>query len=121
MFTGHADERSERSMAQEIVEGKEWTDVDGIAGYLEIYGSDEDPIFYHGKDTTPRALGYSEIGNVDSRRVRISYYGIKNDKHQLIRNGTLVGMLRDRMKLYVDRAKPKSKKIVKHCLTCKCG
>ncbi|MCV0439870.1 MAG: hypothetical protein K5880_14820 [Hydrogenophaga sp.] len=62
---------------------------------LETYGSDQDPITYKGKETTPRDLVYELDTHTPAKNVRIDYY--RTDRWVL--NGTITGMLTDRMKI----------------------
>jgi predicted RNase H-like HicB family nuclease len=62
---------------------------------LEKHGSDEDPITYKGKSTTPRSLVYELDDHTPAKNVRINYYR----GNRWITNGTITGMLADRMKI----------------------
>ena len=62
---------------------------------LDALGSDGDPIWHHGKETTPRELSY-EFGNRYAASLRIDYYGTRGKQVRRIRNGTLRAMLIER-------------------------
>ncbi len=66
---------------------------------LEKLGSNQDPIFYLGRETTPESLSYQLHEERDIRDIRISYYGGTGPMFRLIRGGTFAGMIRDRKRL----------------------
>lgn len=72
-----------------------------VIEWLDDYGSDGDPITFRGQETTPRALtyDYADIIRVPAKELRISYHGEGGWK-----NGTLRGMLLDRIGLFAKRA-----------------
>lgn len=57
--------------------------------------SDQDPITYRGKETTPQELHYELNDLQPASGIRIGYYAKKG----WIQNGTLTGMLADRKRL----------------------
>jgi hypothetical protein len=68
--------------------------VEEAADILDVLGSDQDPIKHAGVETTPRELGYSNLGTVDARAVRVWFWPINGDK-MVCR--TLRSMVLDRM------------------------
>ena len=102
MFTGHEGTASMYARAERIMKGEKET-FGAVCELLALYGSDNDPIFYKGKETYPTELAYTECFEDDARKVRISYYGTRNGKHRLIKNGTIIGMLKDRANIYRRR------------------
>lgn len=70
-----------------------------VDNYLEELGSSQDPIFYQGEETTPTDLRYRVPGE-DPGKVRISYWGgSREGRQRLIRGGTVLGMIADRIEL----------------------
>lgn len=63
---------------------------------LEKHGSDEDPVIYDGKETTPRRLSYDHHDMEEAGSTPISYYA-GPDKGWV--KGTLGGMIRNRSKI----------------------
>lgn len=70
-----------------------------VDDYLEELGSSQDPIFWKGEETTPTDLRYRVPGE-DPAQVRITYWGGSLEGRQrLIRGGTVLGMIADRIHL----------------------
>lgn len=59
---------------------------------IEDYSSTDDPIWYKGKEMTPRELPFDSLDSV--ARIRIAYYAKGG-----MAKGTMLGMLRDRMQM----------------------
>jgi len=70
--------------------------VEEATSILDVLGSDYDPIYYRGEETTPRDLAYTEHGSEDAGQVRIQFYGLRGTGIRR-RNGTLRTMILDRM------------------------
>lgn len=71
--------------------------------WLEKYGSEDDPIIYMGKETSPRDLSYHLAEFTPALEVRISFYGtLPNGQFGLRRNSNFAHMLKDRIDLFND-------------------
>lgn len=75
--------------------------VEQAVGILEIMGSNQDPIFFKGEESTPDNLtatyGHEVCEITPASKVYIQYWG--GDPHRKIM-GTLQGMVRERMNGY---------------------
>lgn len=99
-------------------------DIFGVCEWLEKYGSDGDPIFYRGKETTPTDLAYHLAQYTPALDVRISFYGTtKTSSCGLRRNSNFAHMIKDRIDMFADRrratAKEERKPFVKYLVTWK--
>lgn len=99
-----------KQVREEIIEQN--LDLHGISELLEKYGSNEDPIFYRGDETTPSELAYhlGYNGPHDVLNIRISFYGSRDGKLVLRKNSNFAHMVKDRMDLYAERDKVTKKK-----------
>jgi hypothetical protein len=69
---------------------------------LEAHGSDSDPVWVHGKETSPIQLSYTMSGLTDACSIRLTYHGGPPGHLRKIR-GTLSGMVRERARKYERR------------------
>ena len=85
-------------------------DIDGVCEWLEQYGSDEDPIFWKGSETTPRALASVLAAYTPALDVRISFYGTSaTGRLELRRNSNFARMLKDRIDMFAEREREEKK------------
>jgi len=70
---------------------------------LEHFGSDEDPIIYKRRETTPRGLEYDRrfpSFSTSAKQIRIKFYGrTHRDPEHKFRSGSLYDMVVDRMNM----------------------
>lgn len=77
-----------------------WTflTVESAASILEELGSDLDPVFYRGRETTAADLRYSEYADRDAFRMRVEFYPVRKLRSRVVRvRGTLRDMILDRL------------------------
>lgn len=77
--------------------------LDQALAELDECASTQDPIIYKGEETSPEQLLYLLDQTLLAGKVRFSYWGMKSNCTQLIRNGTLAGMVKDRY-LLLDKS-----------------
>lgn len=71
------------------------TTVFAAAELLEHLGSDQDPIYYQGEETTAADLA-ATLPETKIDKIRIGYFGLHKGHLCRIRHGTFAAMIRDR-------------------------
>ncbi len=71
-------------------------DLADVVKMLEILGSDHDPIWRGGHETTPAELAVIADSATEPDRLRIQFWGSRGDQERK-RSGTLVTMVLDRI------------------------
>ena len=72
---------------------------------LDGLGSCQDPIWYKGEQTTVDRLVVGLDRACPAELTRISYWGEKDGKVRLIKNGTVTGMIADRQRLKKEESR----------------
>jgi len=79
-------------------------DINGAGQILDALGSDQDPVYYRGIETTVNELAYGEHGDKDARRFVIEFYGGRSRGLRKIK-GTVFAMILDRLGVMKRRQK----------------